>query len=148
MRPSDPLPSLFGRFTAISDEHEHLLTTLRRLADICTAIDSDERELVTELQPRRVIAELSTYLQHHFQIEEAPEYFGAVAAERPALVTRIADLRAEHTALLERAARVQSLGDEWLWQDFAPAARELIEALRAHERLESALLDEFFSRDD
>ena len=37
------MPSLFGRFTAIWQDHEHLRTTLRELKALCAALDDGLR---------------------------------------------------------------------------------------------------------
>jgi hypothetical protein len=144
----DSLPSLFGRYTANASEHRQLALTLRRLEDMCAAIDSAPAEPPVDLRPDRLIDELLDELKHHFQGEEAPAYFGAVAVERPSLVPRIAELRADHTAMLETVESLCGLADDHQrTQDFVAATRGLIVTLRAHEQRETSLMHEFFSRD-
>ena len=98
--------------------------------------------------PLQLLTALSVTLERHFATEEAEGYFGAVAAERPSLLPGIADLRAEHTAMLETAAALSAISAEDSgWAELSAPTRRLIERLRAHEQAESLLLQDFFTRD-
>ena len=141
------LPTLFGRFTAASGEHERLAVTLRELNAMCAALESGVRERAVDSVPFRLIADLRRNLERHFGAEEAEGYFGEVVLERPRLLPRIAALRAEHTAMLEETAKLAEISaDERRWPELPLPTRRLVKALRAHEHAESELLQEFFSR--
>lgn len=51
MSAADPLPSLFGRFTAVLKDHEHLAVTLGRLRHMCAALEQQPHTLSPELSP-------------------------------------------------------------------------------------------------
>jgi hypothetical protein len=141
------LPTLFGRFTAASGEHERLAATLRELAAMCAALESGIRERAVDSTPFRLIADLRRNLERHFCAEEAEGYFGTVVQERPTLQAQIADLKAEHCVMLEETAKLAEISaDEGRWSELALPTRRLIKRLRAHEHTESALMQQFFSR--
>ena len=58
MSASSPLPSLFGRFTSILQEHDRLSKTMRRVRAMCTALDDAQTQLPPELAPVRLLTEL------------------------------------------------------------------------------------------
>ena len=139
------LPTLFGRFSIISGEHQRLSTTLRQLAEMCLALDAGSQQLGADSDPRRLLAALQLNLERHFATEEADDYFGAVARERPSLLPSIANLRAEHTAMLETTAELGAISaDEHRWAELCAPTLRLLERLRAHEQAESLLLQDFF----
>ena len=143
------LPTLFGRFTAVSGEHQRLSTTLGQLSEMCRALDKGNSELAPDSHPLDLLSGLYVTLERHFASEEAEGYFGAVAAERPALLLCIADLRAEHTAMLEATAALGVIStDPARWLELSAPTLRLIERLRAHEQAESALLQDFFTPAD
>src|SRR5216110_1109001 len=88
MNAPSPLPSLFGRFTAIFQDHDHLGKTLRRLREMCSALESGQALLPPELAPDVLIAELRMDLETHFGAEESAEYFGVVVEEEPNLTAQ------------------------------------------------------------
>src|SRR5689334_5134036 len=100
MSSATPLPTLFGRFTAILKDHEHLGSTLRQLQKMCVLLQTSAPELPTDLSPPRSFRELLADLRDHFAAEESADYFGTVAEESPALTSRIAALKWEHLSLL------------------------------------------------
>ena len=137
------LPTLFGRFSIISGQHQTLSTTLRQLREMCLALQAGSTELGPD--PRPLLAALQLNLERHFATEEADDYFGAVAQERPSLLPSIAGLRAEHTAMLEAIAALSALSaEESRWAELSTPTLRLIEQLRAHEHAESVLLQDFF----
>lgn len=142
----EPLPSGFGRFTAIVDDHRELGGMLAELRRLCAARIANEPSAF-ESEAAGLLAALRAALLHHFAREEADDYFGVVVSERPALIPRVAELRAEHTAFLEVVGSLTqaSSGAESL--QAAHDALEFFSALGAHERRETELLSEFFDRE-
>jgi hemerythrin len=143
---TSPLPSLFGRFTAILKDHDHLKTTLGRLREMCAALEVEIAELPPALAPERLLHELYDDMKEHFTAEESQAYFGAIMDEAPALRPRVAELISDHSVVL---AAVQDLLNLARQPDgrtrLAFRTRELVAHLERHERAESVLLREFFS---
>jgi len=140
-----PLPSLFGRFTSILQEHDHLGKTLRRLRSMCTALESGQAEFSPEVSPELLLAELREHLSEHFRAEESAEYFGVVIDEAPTLGPRIAGLKWEHLMMLKAADALDALAkDSSSWAKLAEPTRALVTQLELHERAESLLLRELF----
>lgn len=140
-----PMPSLFGRFTAIFQDHEQLAKTLRRLRLMCGALDNGQQP-PPELSPDVLILDLRVHLGVHFSAEEADEYFGTVLEEAPALAPEIAGLKGEHLTMLRAADVLCSVArDRSRWRDLVGPTRELIGQLERHERSESKLLRTLFS---
>ncbi len=144
-----PLPSLFGRFTAVFQDHAHLGKTLRRVRLMCAALEEGQTELPEDLGPSVLIVHLRADLADHFAAEESPDYFGTVIEEAPALATQVAGLKSEHLTML-RAADVlsQLTGDRSRWPHLPGPTRELIGQLERHEQSESTLLRDLFRHDD
>jgi hypothetical protein len=141
-----PLPSLFGRFTAILRDHDHLAQTLRELRVMCAAIADGRDALPSELTPARLIGELRDDLAEHFEAEESDDYFGVVVDEEPELTSQIAALKWEHLAMLRAVdALVRLAEDRSRWPQLPSPTRDLISQLERHERAESVLLRNLFS---
>lgn len=141
-----PLPSLFGRFTAILRDHEHLARTLRELRVMCAAIADGRDTLPSELAPARLIGALRDDLVEHFEAEESDSYFGVVADEGPDLKSQIAALKWEHLAMLRAVDELVRLAeDRSRWPQLSTPTRELIAQLERHERAESVLLRNLFA---
>src|SRR5690242_10247514 len=133
------LPSLFGRFTAILQDHEHLGTTLKELRSMCAALEATER-LPLELSPARLLEDLRTDLSGHFAAEEAESYFGTIIEEAPPLAPRIGQLKSEHAAMLGvLGALCEVAVDAARALELCQATRVLIAELERHERAESLL---------
>ena len=141
----DELPSLFGRFTAILQDHDHLGTTVRHLRAMCAALDAELDALPPELAPDLLCTKLRADLAAHFGAEEALEYFGVVVDEAPSLAARIGSLKQEHAAMLHAADVLCELAQERGGSRLlADSARKLVEELERHERSESKLLCTLF----
>ena len=139
------LPSLFGRFTAILQEHEHLGTTLKQLRVMCVALEIREPEEEPQAR-RRLLEDLRSDLSGHFAAEEAEAYFGTIADEAPLLGPRIHRLKSEHAAMLTAVAELCRLAnDAGRSAELSAATRRLIAELERHERAESLLLRELFA---
>jgi hypothetical protein len=139
------MPSLFGRFTAILKEHDHLGTTLRQLKALCFALENGDRDLPQELDPRGLLTDLRTDLGRHFGAEESDDYFGTVIAEDPQLEAEIAALKAEHATMLGAVdVLVQLASDPARWTHLPGPTRLLVMQLERHEGSESKLLRSFF----
>jgi hemerythrin-like domain-containing protein len=146
MSSTTTLPSLFGRFTAILQEHEHLGKTLRKLRQMCAALEAGESEPASELAPLALLVELRRDLGEHFAAEEDEAYFGTVVDEAPSLAPDIAGLKWEHMTMLRAADVLHDLAaDRSRWSQLSKPTRELVAQLERHERSESKLLRRFFS---
>jgi hypothetical protein len=147
MSAAAPLPSMFGRFTAILKDHAHLGKTLRRLRAMCSALEGDQVTTALDASPPLVLRRLRIELAEHFAAEESHGYFGTVIAEVPALSAQVGILKSEHQAMLQAADALLELARDARRWDFLPEpARALIDQLERHERAESVLLSGFFSR--
>lgn len=145
MPTSANIPSLFGRFTAILQDHEHLGTTLKRLRVMCVTLEGPSPEL-DAIKPAALLEDLRTDLSGHFAAEEAESYFGTIVEEAPHLAHGIAQLRTEHAAMLGAIAALCRLAeDAERVAELCRATRKLIGELEQHERAESLLLRELFA---
>lgn len=144
MTATTPLPSLFGRFTAIFKDHARLGTTLRRLRALCMTLEAGARPPPSE-RPARLLDELYADLKEHFTAEESREYFGTVLEEEPSLAPQIASLKWEHLSMLRTVERLRAAAqDEGQWPALPVPTRELVAELESHERSESVLLRRLF----
>jgi hypothetical protein len=148
MLTSHPLPTLFGRLTSLECEHEHLRTHLERVRALCAALSGRiDTPLPSDEERLRLIVEWQTQLSRHFEAEESPRYFGTLVADRPELIPRIGELRADHAAMLDSLRLLTTLAKEAIEsRAFAVRALHLIEQLERHERAESELMREFFEQ--
>ena len=143
---ANPLPSLFGRFTAIFKDHDHLAKTLRQLRAMCAALEDGQQSLPAELAPDVLIVHLRDDLSEHFAAEETDDYFGIVLAEAPALASAIAGLKWEHLIMLRGAEVLCGIAnDPTRWAQLPAPTHELIGQLERHERAESGLLRQLFA---
>jgi hypothetical protein len=140
------LPSLFGRFSALHRDHQHLDGLVQKLSAMCDALgDRPDAAPPPELDPKRLIPEWGIDLSRHFAAEEGIRYFGALVAEQPELAAAIGDLRADHAAMLDAIEHLLELApDETRRDELARATRDLLTRFRAHERAETQVLREFF----
>jgi hypothetical protein len=146
MSSPQPLPSLFGRFTAIFQDHDSLGKTMRRLRFMCAALEPAREPLALELSPAALLSEFRAALAEHFAAEESEQYFGTVVDEAPDLGPQIDRLKAEHVMMLEAAKLLSDLArDQSRWAQLPAPTRELVAQLERHERAESTLLRELFS---
>lgn len=145
---AEPLPTGFGRFTAIQDDHRALGVVLGKLRRACAGLQEKDNGPAFRKDALDLLTALVPELKHHFAREEHEEYFGVVVAERPALITRVAELRAEHTAFLEVVGALAvaiERGDDGF--GVAKAILAFIADLNSHERRETQLLGEFFGHE-
>jgi hypothetical protein len=141
---TQPLPSLFGRFTAIFQDHDQLAKTLRRLRTMCAALE-DGQALPAELAPQALLVQLQASLTVHFGAEESDDYFGVVVDEEPTLAPQIAGLRWEHVTMLHAVEVLCQLAkDRERWLHLPAPTRELVAELERHEHAESRLLRNLF----
>lgn len=139
------LPSLFGRFTAILQDHDHLAKTLRRLRAMCAALEDGQSQLPPELAPEVLLGQLQVGLAAHFGAEESGDYFGVVVEEEPGLSTQIAGLKWEHMTMLHATEVLCELAkDRGRWLYLPTPTRELVAELERHEQAESKLLRNLF----
>jgi hemerythrin len=149
VKPQRPLPTLFGRLTTAFSGHDHLRPMVERLRRMCAILQAQRAAPIdSELSPATLIPELFSGLAQHFHAEETEAYFGAVLADRPAFVLTIAELKAEHALMLETLRELCVLADdEAQWREIATPVLDLIQRLQAHERRETALLQEYFQQE-
>jgi hypothetical protein len=139
------LPTLFGRLTLLFDSHERHLTVLENLNAMCRAIEAGQA-VPAELDPCRLLFELALELSAHFEIEESPAHFGVMARERPDLLPRVVDLKADHAGLLRALGRIDHIAaDKARWPELPLLVSAVREELTAHEQAESDLIQEFFA---
>lgn len=142
-----PLPEFFGRLTTVRSQHEHLGATLQKLEAVCNALEIGQMSLPADANPPVLLAALRDDLARHFAAEESDAHFGLIAQEEPRLLPAIVDLKADHAGMLSALARlVLVAGDEARWVELVAPAQHLIRALRAHERGEALLLQDYFGR--
>jgi hypothetical protein len=139
MRPQ--IPTLFGRATAILNEHENMYVSVARLRSACSKL-CDE----TLAETQRLVQEFAAELRVHFAAEEADSYFGTLLGELPALRIHIEHLVAEHAELLSVADELSHA--RTTPQDLALRVDDLVERFKTHERAENAMLQKFFAADD
>ena len=139
------LPTFFGRATAASKQHEHLGVLLGKLREACAQLDAPGGEASRFIQ---LLGEAEQEMRGHFEAEEADGYFGTLAKELPALLPTIAELRADHTRMLEVVAELKTLAEDASRnRDSSSRLSGLIEQFKAHERIEAELVRSFLMRD-
>jgi hypothetical protein len=149
MTATHPLPTVFGRLTTVLSEHEHLKDTQEKLVALCAALGAGQSPLPSNLAPARLIAKLRAELSRHFANEETDAHFGAVVRERPELLPRVVELRADHTTMLDLIDGLELIAaEETRWNELIAAIPVFLGQLRMHEQAESALVQEFFSPGD
>jgi hypothetical protein len=130
---------LFGRFTAILRDHEHLGTSLKELRAMCSALEAQR----SWPEAPRLLEDLHADLSGHFAAEEADSYFGTILEESPPLAPRIGQLKQEHERMLAALVAMGVLADDAMRAaELARATRLLIGELERHERAESLLIAE------
>src|SRR5438105_2143976 len=137
----NPLPSLFGRFTAIFQDHDRFAETLRSLRATCAALEAGNVEFPGELTPAKLLRDLEHELARHFKSEESDEYFGTLVTEAPELYWPVAGLVVEHRTMLRSAQVLAEIAEgSHRWLELPQATRALLSQLEQHERAESKLL--------
>jgi hypothetical protein len=95
-----------------------------------------------------VLGELEHEMRDHFLAEEGDGYFGTLVRELPSLLPRVAELRADHTRMIEIIEELRGLAeDATRYSDLAKSAESLREQFNAHERIEADLVRTFLLRD-
>jgi hypothetical protein len=135
---------MFGRFSTVLKDHDHLKTTLQRLRSMCATLE-EASELPSELLPEPLFDELFADLKSHFASEESPAYFGTVVDESPSLTPQINTLKREHVDMLMRIEELLRVAqDRERWNALPHPTRQFVAILEQHERAESKLLRELF----
>lgn len=138
-------PSLFGRYTAVFADHDALHKVLQQLREM-SRIGASGKEFPPELRPDVLLFHFEEVLTEHFAREESVQYFGTLEAASPALAQTIAQLRADHEALLHATSRLIALSkDEARFYGLSAATLGLLEWLERHEREENRLMTDFLS---
>lgn len=139
------LTDLFGASGAGPAERGRLDATLARLGELYEALSNGRNDV----DRTSVLSQLHVDLALHFALEEGDGYFGALQRERPSLSHGVAELRREHTVLLEELERLRELakGDGHA-PELGTAILRLVSDFRSHERRETDLLQESVLRDD
>ncbi len=139
-----PLPSLFGRFTAIFQDHDELGKTLAQLRKMCAQLEPSST-LSEGLSPPQLLAQLQEDLMAHFAAEESAGYFGIVVAEAPELAPQVTALKWEHLVMLNTVRQLTKIARQRRrWLELVTPTLELVAQLETHERAESGLLGRLF----
>lgn len=139
------LPTFFGRATAASTQHEHLAALLGKLNAACATLEQPP-ENASEFA--ELLGEFERETRDHFSAEESEGYFGTLASECPTLLPTIAELRADHTRMLEIIAELRAwANDGGRGSELPERVSALTEQFKAHERVESELVRTFLIRD-
>jgi len=138
-------PSLFGRLTLVHTQHESLARLLGRLDETAHRVlqnDAPREDDGGELA--KLLSEWRRQLEAHFTAEEGPAHFETIAADRPSLLPAIVDLRADHAAMRDELAHLETLASKPGERDLvATGVAGLATRFRAHERAEAAMLAEY-----
>ena len=140
-----PMPTLFGRATAIYGEHAELHGSVNELRARCVALK--DGRTTTELDMRSALEQFLRRLRRHFAREESDGYFGTVIASLPDLNVDIAWLQAEHGEIIETMLELIRMCEYGDGQRLAGALERTIEAFEAHERRETELIQQFLQSD-
>jgi hypothetical protein len=136
---------LFSPSGAGPAERGRLDVTLLKLSDLVLALRAGR----DDVDPGALLAQWRVDLELHFALEEADSQFGTVRREQPSLSHRIAELCAEHSALLEEVDGVRPLApDRARWPELAVKTANLLDHFRGHEHKETELWQESVLRDD
>jgi hypothetical protein len=139
------LAAFAQRSAGTKTDHERLAVTMHRLADMCLELESNENSV----DPGPLVTEFELDLWKHFAAEEADDYFGAIARERPGLIARVSELKTEHSGMLGTASELAVIAaDPRRRRDLVGPARRLVAELRIHEDKENRLIQEFLQRDE
>jgi hypothetical protein len=129
-----------------SEEHGHLRKLLQQASDYLS------RRQASRAQLTETLVELRRELLDHFQHEESGGYFREVVSIAPRLKGRADALLAQHLDLKARLDRLQSLAqqdeqNESWWQEIIAEFGGFFREFDEHERGETALLQEAYTRD-
>ena len=141
-----PMPTLFGRATAIYGEHAELHGSVSELRACCVALKGGRT--TTELDMRSALEHFLRRLRRHFAREESDGYFGTVIASLPDRNVDIAWLQAEHGEIIETMLELIRMCEYGDGQRLAGALERTIEAFEAHERRETELIQGFLQSDN
>jgi hypothetical protein len=139
-------PVQFGRATVL-ERQTPAGKTLSQLRRACT-LGLTGRNVPAERYDD-LLLKWQDDLSRLFSNEESEEYFGAIALAQTRLIPQIAELRADHAALLDelrRAREFMKMGHDSI--QMARRALALTARFDAHERAESTLLQDFFETID
>jgi hypothetical protein len=139
--------SVFGRATAVLQDHANLRVTIGMLRAL--ALAGNVAEPAPELAPGSLLDAFRAQLLAHFAIEESEGYFGTLGEERPSLRPGIARLRSEHEDMLRAVSRLLALSeDPSRYPELVEELKSFIDCFNAHESAENDLMQDFFSRDE
>jgi len=144
MNDGHPMPTLFGRGTAVFKEHADLRPLVFRLkkhaADLAIGRQSDESEVESAL------AEFFNQLLAHFAAEEDEGYFGTFIEDHPTLSIKVERLLAEHEEMVDVIERLKMLSRRGgCSRDLGIGLTTLLERFEKHERDENSLMRTFLS---
>lgn len=148
--PKHLLPVLFGRVTAIASDHSRLEEALLSLERLAASLDPIDVGAASKLEAARAESQrFLEALQRHFAAEEANSYFGVLMAEEPATCGTVVALCAEHAEMLTllegvvAACAPTGAAPRERAEQVARDIAELARRLRAHEQVESRLMQSF-----
>lgn len=123
----------------------HIEDLEERLADAQGSVGSDPMRLDVSAR----VARLQSELAEHFAEEERVGFVPQALARAPRLSRRARDIVSQHDLLRVALSKVAAkLGRSTTdWEDVERAFLDFTAALREHEKLENALIDEAFKDD-
>lgn len=131
---------------ALVDERAHLDQHIARLRVFCAALRHDR----VTADPIALIEELECELVSYLAIEDLEVFWGSLVTDDPPLRARVERLQAEHDDLAEALDHLMELAG---WKPPSPPAlaeefERFLDALQAHERAETAFMQELVEIDE
>ncbi len=137
-----PMPTLFGRATAIFDAHKTLHKTVAQLYDLCARLMSGRQVAAAELHA--LVGVFSVQLREHFSSEEEDDYFGTLARSSAEAGELVAVLHVEHAdmrdGLDELARLVEGRASSG---ELAECLNALLDQFNDHEKKESRAMQQY-----
>lgn len=148
MKNRSNLPTLFGRATAILNEHHTSLVVLQRLERECALLASDGAPARYGVPFAYAMKCWRVELAAQFAAEESDDYFATMVAEIPALAGLVQQLKREHRIILLSVDTLLALGESLPPSELKRYISSLAQHLRDHEAAERNLVREFLAHDE
>lgn len=138
------LPTLFGRATAIIQEHADLRPIVAELRKHATELALGR--LREDIALESLLDEFFDELLAHFAAEENEGYFGTFIEDYPELSVHVERLMAEHEDMVDAVERLRALSEDARRSaDLGLALLSLLARFEGHEHEENALMRAFLS---
>ncbi|HVU02883.1 MAG TPA: hemerythrin domain-containing protein [Polyangiaceae bacterium] len=139
---SAPLPDLFGRATIVLRGHEGLRGAVEEMRTLCAGLRAEAP--VAFEQARGPVDAFLDHLMAHFAAEESPDYFGALVLDSFGIARSVERLIAEHVEMRKTITALRDFANPGRRRiEFAVLLERLLDDFTAHERGESAAIQEF-----